>query len=769
MKKLLTLTFSFLFSASLFATHIVGQEIYYDYVSGNTYDVYLKLYTDPGAIPLPTTWNLTVTGHPSITSLQVVQTTSTTFPACGAGVYTVALYKATINLGPIPASGLEISYSTCCRAQGISNISTTNFNIYISTKMIPLPGTTVCSSSARFLEDTFLNGQPSVTNVYNSVAQDPNPTDSIYVSLTPAQTTSTINVNYLTGYSASNPFGTATGNTTIDSKTGLMHVTGANLGTYTVSTTVQSYTNGFLTSTMKRDLRMYISSNTDSVPTVSLTNITTGGTVSSSSDVYTIEMNETDTLEFDVVGLTPNLSTVTLNGFGLNLIGSNGIGSGNNSALITANGGSFSGVSSASGHFAYVASPTIFLPGETVHFYNFMMQASIASTCGEILTDNIAVHVKVNKTQSIFGQNNYTICQGGMVQTQITGDTTNLSWSPTTGVSQPSSATPYLSPSATTSYTVTNNNDGSQITVLVTVDSLTAPTLSSTSTHASLPNASSFDLVVWYYNGAAIALNVDSVAMIISGDYFAYVEKGACSAFSDTITKTFKNQIPLNGTGSGSTILVDGDGKYSLDFKVNGYNNELASLYLILPDTLINKTTTPPDVEIKDAQNNVVANATAVLIDGVTWEVTGLNAALATNQVYTLEMEFDAGTIALFKPTSFAYTEPTNNVEVLSATYEINGAAQSDAFPFVVFGVKSGIGIAENQWDARIYPNPMADVLHIDLQGTATFELFDVAGRRIISTTLEGKTQVNTAELPAGVYVYEINSAGKTAMGKLVK
>jgi PKD repeat protein len=71
--------------------------------------------------------------------------------------------------------------------------------------------------------------------------------------------------------------------------------------------------------------------------------------------------------------------------------------------------------------------------------------------------------------------NNITVCTGSSAQLNATGGTT-YSWSPTTGLSNPNVANPFVSPTATTTYTVTVSNGpcSSIATVTVSVSSITA-------------------------------------------------------------------------------------------------------------------------------------------------------------------------------------------------------------------------------------------------------------------------------------------------------
>lgn len=72
-----------------------------------------------------------------------------------------------------------------------------------------------------------------------------------------------------------------------------------------------------------------------------------------------------------------------------------------------------------------------------------------------------------------------------------------------------------------------------------------------------------------------------------------------------------------------------------------------------------------------------------------------------------------------------------------------------------------------------VYPNPVQDgIFTIDsnLENDATYELFDVSGKQIISaTSLDlGSNQVNVHGLQSGVYLIKINSGGASASKKII-
>ncbi|MFT3981858.1 MAG: gliding motility-associated C-terminal domain-containing protein [Ferruginibacter sp.] len=79
--------------------------------------------------------------------------------------------------------------------------------------------------------------------------------------------------------------------------------------------------------------------------------------------------------------------------------------------------------------------------------------ATVTSSTGCITTHPVTVGLTNNLT--ISANSDASICSGGSFTPTITSTATSYSWSPTTGVSNPAIATPVLSPTTTTTYTVT--------------------------------------------------------------------------------------------------------------------------------------------------------------------------------------------------------------------------------------------------------------------------------------------------------------------------
>jgi hypothetical protein len=71
----------------------------------------------------------------------------------------------------------------------------------------------------------------------------------------------------------------------------------------------------------------------------------------------------------------------------------------------------------------------------------------------------------------------------------------------------------------------------------------------------------------------------------------------------------------------------------------------------------------------------------------------------------------------------------------------------------------------------KIYPNPASDFIIIESDGgsgTATVQIFDLQGRKVLDQKQSGERQViPSSDMKTGVYLYRINVNGKVTSGKL--
>ena len=72
-----------------------------------------------------------------------------------------------------------------------------------------------------------------------------------------------------------------------------------------------------------------------------------------------------------------------------------------------------------------------------------------------------------------------------------------------------------------------------------------------------------------------------------------------------------------------------------------------------------------------------------------------------------------------------------------------------------------GIEELSNSATLGIYPNPINEALTVyGLSKEATLELYDVAGKLIVTEKINGTTTINTTFLEKGVYILNITDNG---------
>jgi hypothetical protein len=81
-------------------------------------------------------------------------------------------------------------------------------------------------------------------------------------------------------------------------------------------------------------------------------------------------------------------------------------------------------------------------------------------------------------------------------------------------------------------------------------------------------------------------------------------------------------------------------------------------------------------------------------------------------------------------------------------------------------------GIQENRTSSvSIYPNPATDFLIINLKDVskpAVIELFDIQGKKMISTLLPINSQISVSQLKSGMYLYTVNQNSEIHNGKIM-
>ncbi len=285
-----------IFSSSLYATHLMGGSLNYEYLGLNAgtgnyeYEVTLTIYRlcDPGSALLDVSMNLGVyqdnPANPSGDKQLVLNTIlplisqQAIVPPNANDTCTFApnvcveqgIYQAIVAVSP-NTSGYYFISDRCCRNNNIVNLNNPGaagqaYFAYATDPTVSNSSPTFAAAPVPFIcaNDTvsILNqafdpdGDLLVYNFvtpYNGVSNNfnPNPNPPINYPWTVPT------VTYNPGYSTTNPFG-AGGSATINTSTGLAAYYATNTGFYVLAVEIEEYRNGVLVGLSRRDLQIIV-------------------------------------------------------------------------------------------------------------------------------------------------------------------------------------------------------------------------------------------------------------------------------------------------------------------------------------------------------------------------------------------------------------------------------------------------------------------------------------------------------------------------------
>lgn len=300
--------FRFLFSISFlllsvnaFATHIIGGEITYEFLSANTYKVKLILYKDCQPYTNPNGTTTVPAGFPNIVGQPLISPgmnfaeikmlynsgqDSISYNFTNAVIEPIPIinpdpcsefveeyciekgtYTATITIPPISSGGYILTYQDCCRNPSSINVNVNPANTGIVIKnWIPSNNNTYQNSSPIFNDLPPLAVCINTPIDFSSQVSDVNG-DSVVYSLANPLVTSTSNpygwvyppfntLQYKVGYNSSYQIDA---NPSLDiDQNGQLTGTPTEFGEYIIGIQVKEYRNGILMSDMIRDFRMLI-------------------------------------------------------------------------------------------------------------------------------------------------------------------------------------------------------------------------------------------------------------------------------------------------------------------------------------------------------------------------------------------------------------------------------------------------------------------------------------------------------------------------------
>lgn len=273
----------------LHATHLVGGEMSYTCLGNNNYEVTLIIYRDcfaPGGAPFDQNAIISVYkqggvlyANDTVPFLNNIQQLPNVAPNnCTILPQTVCTekgsYKYTIHLPPTPG-GYTISHQRCCRNSSITNVNNVN-TVWGSTYTTSIPSMdSACNTNPSFSSDPpvvlCLNvnvkldlsaTEPDGDSIYYELCNiyhgGNNVSPNINVAPNPATPPPYTPVNFINGYTSSNPI---PGNPafTINSQTGLLTGTPTQVGQYVFAVCAREFKNGVLISTNSRDFQFNVS------------------------------------------------------------------------------------------------------------------------------------------------------------------------------------------------------------------------------------------------------------------------------------------------------------------------------------------------------------------------------------------------------------------------------------------------------------------------------------------------------------------------------
>jgi gliding motility-associated-like protein len=275
------------------ATHIVGGEIYYDYLGGNNYRITMKVYRDciNGVPPFDDPAFMTIfRGDGTVfNTMNVPITSSLTVPpsnnspcaptTAGSACVEEAIYVTTVTLPPLNG-GYYIAYQRCCRNGTILNLVNPGAVGATYWEHIPGPNQVAVNSSPRFTLRPPIYICKGVPIKFNHAATDPDGDSLVYSLCTPfngldqccpvvgqpgcSATCPTVNtpppyisVPFAPPYNSGYPMASSPA-ININPQTGFLNGSPTTLGQWVVGVCVSEYRNGILIGTHHRDFQFNV-------------------------------------------------------------------------------------------------------------------------------------------------------------------------------------------------------------------------------------------------------------------------------------------------------------------------------------------------------------------------------------------------------------------------------------------------------------------------------------------------------------------------------
>ena len=268
------------------ASHSMGIDFYYTCLGGNSYEFTMAFYRDCAGISPPSSITINGTsscGNNSFTLSPVGSCTELTNLCIGNPNSTCnggsdpgseeCIYTGTVNLAN--CSDWVFSFTECCRNALITNlVAPDNEDMYVEATLDNSSG--MCNNSPQFTElpvPFICDGQPFC---YDHGAIDPDGDSLVYTMINP-MTGGGAPIGYTGGYSVSYPIFTQSGLLSFDASTGQMCFTPSGTQVCVITLLVEEYRNGVVIGSTMRDLQVIVLDCTNDPPPVQV-NVPCGAT-----------------------------------------------------------------------------------------------------------------------------------------------------------------------------------------------------------------------------------------------------------------------------------------------------------------------------------------------------------------------------------------------------------------------------------------------------------------------------------------------------------
>jgi hypothetical protein len=739
------------------AGHLCGAELFFDHLGNGSYRIHLRLFQDNF---FPPSWNSPTS---TIQIINGANTSNLTLPldsvvlqnSCFPTI-NVLYYSAVVQWNTIPTSGLVIQY-TDIQFNSPDNLYTPG---RVEAMVYPQASSTQTSSGPRF-RGVGVSLSTQGGSAVNATAWDPDTEDSTFTELVPAIMSTGYPVSFAPGYSYSEPIGP--GLTTLHPRTGVLEFAGAAIpaiGQYGVASTIRSYRDGVLTGTCMRYVTMTSYGSGWNPDLLVAQNVVSTADVQQAGQSMWVNMFPGESLDFQLMASGEPGNLLTLRGEGPYLVASAGtVGncSGPGCATLVPNGGSFSGTGSVAAQFSFTADSSLFQPNADVFYTTFHFWVTSADTSGCTKSTPYVVHIRLKQPGlNFWGPSGpLSICRYSSIQGTLFGDTSNVVWSPTTGVSNPTSGSPMLNPVATTTYTVTNLNNNTSLQVTVHVDTMYLPTLIDDGKVLTLVHGNKFTEVAWNFDGIPLRMNSSDMITTVPGEYRADVAYHECQDQSNAVVRSHPVIEPRFYYGMWKVVATDGWSEIEFDLTNVGFLDEI---YVALPDSGAFKSGfKKPVLELKEQQTTVWVD-TAIQQGHVFYGLNNLGLILQPGS-YTLRVSHYGGHTVFASPIAVAGTHFGGLLELTGGRYADGGVIHQDAIPLVLMHLQVGFGGLSDGLPPGldVYPNPAQSLCYVKFPpgttGAFEWEAYDAMGKVVSSGTMSAEeNELAVGHWPAGLY-----------------